>query len=274
MKPQEIEIELNKIRRQLIQSFGIEADRIFVFWENEQAHAIVLRKSYPAEEIARIASSCPGETSKDRIVEAMKLLEAIEKNANPDPWENQHLFRRQGDGLGDLPEIGDAGGERRADAKFLVEWSTIDGVVPLKTLLALCYDWVGRPGGDSARSKAFATWVKESIQLQEMRDHRRTLDATAKKPAKKKRGGRNPGEAKRIKFYERIGLAKEGNRLVFACAEAAVQMLADAGQGYLPFLKWLHEPRRTNPHHESETGHFTGKNNHTERTKRKLKCQL
>jgi hypothetical protein len=150
-----------------------EHARLFITPETAHPHAI-LWQSYSIEHVAQIAASIIGGTYHDRVTEALKLLEAAEKIAKPDPWEDQHLLRCEGDGLGDMPEETDPGGRRFEIARNLVAMVTAkDGRVPLKDLLAKCYEWDNREVTDSARRKAFAAWAMEAAQFEHWQIHTR-----------------------------------------------------------------------------------------------------
>jgi hypothetical protein len=67
----------------------MNSDRLLITPGKALPH-VVLWQSYSVEDVARIASACAGETHQDRIVDALKLLEAVEKIANPmAPWLDQ-----------------------------------------------------------------------------------------------------------------------------------------------------------------------------------------
>jgi hypothetical protein len=69
----------------------MNSERFLITPDNALPH-VVLWQSYSVEDVARIASACAGETHQDRIVEALKLLEAVEKIANPmAPWLEQDV---------------------------------------------------------------------------------------------------------------------------------------------------------------------------------------
>lgn len=70
-----------------------------------QQHPILIWQSYPVEEVAKIAAGCAGGTPQERILEALKLLAAAEEIATWTPWTDQHLRRKEGDGLGDIPDF-------------------------------------------------------------------------------------------------------------------------------------------------------------------------
>jgi hypothetical protein len=70
-----------------------------------QQHPIIIWQSYPVEEVAKIAAGCAAGTPQDRILEALKLLAAAEEIAIWTPWTDQHLRRKEGDGLGDIPDL-------------------------------------------------------------------------------------------------------------------------------------------------------------------------
>lgn len=80
-------------------------NRFSINGDNALPHAI-LWQSYSVEEVALIAARCEGETHQKRVIEALKLIEAVENIANPlAAWLDQDSHREEGDGLGNVPDI-------------------------------------------------------------------------------------------------------------------------------------------------------------------------
>lgn len=104
MNSDDVLIELIQIRRGLEALLQRGGGRFSITPENALPH-VILWQSYPVEDVARIAASCAGQSHQERIIEALKLLEAAERIANPDLWEDQHLQRQEGDELGDIPDF-------------------------------------------------------------------------------------------------------------------------------------------------------------------------
>lgn len=118
-----------------------------------------LSRTYSVVDVAQIAAGCMGETYQDRVLEAMRLLEAAEEIAKPNPWKNQSSET-------DAEE--DAAYNRFCERtneawKIVRECTTKDGV-PKMEVLAKVYVWCGRSGKSDAQGKAYTKWADKAVE--------------------------------------------------------------------------------------------------------------
>lgn len=133
--------------------------------EDVLPHGLFLRRPYAVEEVARIAAGCAGETPHDRIQAALELLAAAEDIANPNPHENQHLSRREDDGLGDVPDL-DAEKvmfDLEQQVTGIIEKATNEaGKIDRMELCKNACAKAGREVSDDRTEKLFHEWLSEA----------------------------------------------------------------------------------------------------------------
>jgi hypothetical protein len=235
---------------------------------------IILSRSYSVVDVARIAAGCVGGNSHERVLEAMRLLEAAEEIAKPNPWKNQSDEE-----------------DAKADAEYgrwraLVEWaretvkecSSNEGV-SRQQILSKVYSYCGRSGNSNAQSKAYMKWATvaagEWAEISAWRNYvskhpeKGTQNAcTAWRKKWKSRGGEFPAN-EFLKRFEKPH--SNGSAAYFLNEELAVIVLAGDGMGdFTPLLKsWLN-PKIQRLLHDPNTGKLVSSSDRKNKGSRKI----
>lgn len=131
-------------------------DRFSINSDNA-ANIAVLYQSYTVEEVSKIAASFQVGSHQERVVEAIKLIKAVEDIANPyAPWFDQHLRRKEGDGLGDIPDLAkeDILFDLRQQADEIIKLATdAEGRINRKELCIIACKRTGRKSPKTKKQK-------------------------------------------------------------------------------------------------------------------------
>lgn len=112
-------------------------DRFLITPDNALPH-VVLWQPYSVEDVARIAASCSGQTHQARIIDALKLLEAAERIANPmAPWLDQDTVSNEERIMDDL---------RRQTPEIIKQATAATGRIDRMALCKIACEKAGRVG--------------------------------------------------------------------------------------------------------------------------------
>jgi hypothetical protein len=233
---------------------------------------IILSRAYSVVDVARIAAGCGGSSSRDRVLEAMQLLEAAEEIAKPNPWKNQSSEEYA---------KADAEYNRRREwielaRQFVRESSTKEGV-SRSQILSKVYEYCGRTGDANAQNKAYMKWATaaagEWAEICSWRDYiskhpekETQSGCTAWRKKWKSRGGGFPADGF-LKHFEKP--YANGSAAYFLNEESVVNVLAGNGTPeFTPLLKsWLN-PKNQRLLHDPTTKEYVA---HGDRKNRKTR---
>lgn len=258
------------------------SERFIITPENALPH-VVLWQTYSVEEVARIAAACAGKSQQERIIAALKLLEAVENFANPyAPWLDQDASREEGDGLGDLPDNGDKIRLLTEAAEKIIKLATKNGKVSRKAVLQKSYAWAELVGAENAQNQAYTKWAKAAAREcakwtawdEHVKKHPEDLTPGAGKAWEIKWGkGAGNKVHSHTEFLSHFELPMEnGQAACFRNDNAALALLAgNKGRDYTPFLQHLKTLRRRTPLHSKKTGKIVSPSDRENKESRKRK---
>ena len=211
-------------------------------------------------DVARIAAGCVGETCRDRVLEAMRLLKAAEEIAKPDLWENPSSVEDAEADAVDNRYI-----QRRKQAVEIVSESVTSNGVPRKEVLAKVYKLCGRSGDSSAQGKAYMKWA--SAAEEELAEFRAWCDYVSKNPEKNspetsvawwKKWKSTHSKFDGYEFLEHYEKpCAKGSAAYFKSEEMAVTALAGDGTGnFIPLLEYWMNPKGRKLLHDPATKKF------------------
>jgi hypothetical protein len=228
-----------------------------LFITPEVALPCVMQQAYSVEDVARIAAGCVG-SPRERVMEAMRLLEAAEELASPILCADQSC---------DADEAADKAEEERLllreAAQEIVRLATDAKGVSRSDVLRLAYNWCGRPGGENAQRKAYRTWASnagnESAEIAAwqgyIEDHPSKLTPEGSKEWRK-RWKSSSGRECDAGFLERYELPYEkGAAVYFRNEDAAIEILVGGDvEEFTPLLRAWTDPKQRMMVRDPNTG--------------------
>jgi hypothetical protein len=238
--------------------------------ESVTVTGVVLRQSYPVEVVAGIAAACAGGSHRERLIDALRLLEEAEEMAAPDPWKNQYS---------DMPPIDCSGEERRLAAKQIIELATEAGRIRRKDVLKHAYEWAKLAGAEDAQGEAYGKWAASAMaecamweawdrHIQKHPEQLTPEDSRVWEAKWKKRWPKKG--TSHAAFTRRFEMeSKSGQSIYFRDRNAAFAVLAGyEHRMFTPLLEYLTTKRQNEPMQARDTKQFVSPTDReTERTR-------